>query len=227
MPFVRTYVVVVHRVVDAVDTYAAHAAALARTRSMPAAFNGDEAGRKTSGDAPDTFEAAGKATARESGTLTLSNEVALHGSVAFAAAGPHAPAVTAVVDGAVVQRHAVHPAVGATASEQQQPPRHEPVVQSNGDAHASPGLTVRHAPLNGAQAEQPSSADELEQQMPPRQAADAHAALLKQVEPGDAAAAPAVVIDEERMHVEMDDAPRKAVVKFVGHAVGVVELTGQ
>jgi hypothetical protein len=81
--------------------------------------------------------------------------------------------------------------------------------------------------LDGAQAEQPSSADEFEQQKPPRHAAEAHAALLKQVEPGEAEAAPAIVIDEERTHVEMDDAPAITVAKVAGQAVGAVELDGQ
>jgi len=154
----------------------------------------------------------------------------LHGSVAFAAAGGagavHAPAVAAV-DALTAQRHAVHPAVCAAASEQQQPPAHEPVAQSKGDAHASPGLTVRHAPLDGAQDEQPRSADEFEQQKPPRHVPDSHAVSLKQGEPGETAAAPAVVIDEVRTHVEMDDAPAMVVAKVAGHALGAVELDGQ
>jgi hypothetical protein len=114
VPLARTYVAVVHCVADAAAAYAAHAAALATITSTAAELSGDEAGRKTSGDASVTFAVAGKAMTRESGTLALNVVVALQGSVVFAAAGGagavHAPAVAAV-DAFVAQRHAVHPAL--------------------------------------------------------------------------------------------------------------------
>ena len=195
---------------------AAHADALATTISTPNVFNGDAAGRKTSGaEAVETFAEAGKATTRERAMDAFTEVALVHERVALVsnedfAGAMHDPAVDAV-DAFAVHWHAVQPAVCAAASEQQHPPRHASVTQSDGDAHSSPRLTVRHAPVCEEQVEQPRRTDELEQQKPPRQAEEEHAELLKQGAPGDAAAEPVLVIDEERTHVEIDDAPANVV----------------
>ena len=136
--------------------------------STPYVFRGDAAGRKTSGERLVTFAEVGKEISRESATFVVSEDDALQGSVTLAVAMRavelHAPAVIAVVDGDDRHLHDVHPAVWMAEEEQQQPPKQRFVPQSNGDVHASPGFTVRQAPLAGAQAEQPRSAEELEQQ---------------------------------------------------------------
>ncbi len=69
-----------------------------------------------------------------------------------------------VVPGALKQRQAVQPAVCTADEEQQHPPRQRLVPQSNDDEQESPGFCVRHAPLKGEQEEQPTIADEFEQQ---------------------------------------------------------------
>ena len=164
-----------------VATKAAHADALATMMSMPTVFNGDSAGRKTRGaEDVDTFAEAGKATTRERATDAFTEVALVHERVVLVsdedfAGAMHEPAVD-VADAFAVHWHAVQPAVCAAAREQQQPPRHAPVPQSKGEAHASPGLTVRHAPVCEEHVEQPRRADELEQQKPPRQADEAHAA---------------------------------------------------
>ncbi len=169
---------------------AAHADALATTISTPNVFNGDAAGRKTSGaEAVDTFAEAGKATTRERATDAFTEVALVHERVALVsgedfAGAMHDPAVDAV-DAFAVHWHAVQPAVCAAASEQQHPPRHASVTQSDGDAHASPRLTVRHAPVCREHVEQPSSADELEQQKPPRQAEEAQAESEVHAVPGE------------------------------------------
>ncbi len=83
---------------------------------------------------------------------------------------------------------------------QQQPPRHRLVTQSKEEVQVSPGLTVRHAPFEDAHDEQPRAAEELEQQLPPRHAAEAQVELTAQEEPGEEREALA-------MHVESDVAP--------------------
>lgn len=148
---------------------AAHAEGDATMMSTPYVLRGDAAGRKTSGeDVLVTFTVDGKEISRESATFVLSEEDALQGSVTLAVAMGavelHVPAVIAVVDGEERHLQDVHPAVWTAEEEQQQPPKQRFVPQSKGDAHVSPGFTVRHAPLAGAHAEQPRSAEELEQQ---------------------------------------------------------------
>ena len=131
---------------------AAHADGLATIMSTPNVFSGDAAGRKTSGaEDVDTFAAAGKATTRESATDAFTDVALVHGSAAVTTAADlvgavHAPAVRAV-DAFVAHWHAVQPAVCAAAREQQQPPRHVSVPQSDGDAHFSPGEYMRQEPL--------------------------------------------------------------------------------
>ena len=132
----------------------------------------------------------------------------------------HAPA-TAPVDAADAQRHAVQPDICAATELQQQPPRHAPVEQSYGDAHESPELTVRHAPVVGLQEEQPRRADEFEQQKPPRQDRDEHAEFEAHDEPG------ADDVTARTLHADTEPPPAKAVVVPAGHGVGSSEPAGQ
>ena len=162
----------VHLAEPRADEYAAHALALATMMSTPYVLRGDDAGRKTSGAVPDTLAVAGKEIIRERETVELTDTELLHERDTFDGAAKEIdeydaeqePAVTGAESDAARQRHDVQPAVCAAAWEQQHPPRHAPEEQSKGEPQVSPGFTVRHAPFVGAQAEQPRTADELEQQ---------------------------------------------------------------
>ena len=59
----------------------------------------------------------------------------------------HLPAIDAVVPFTLRHRQAEQLTVINADAEQQQPPRQAPDAQSKGEEHASPGLTVRHAPV--------------------------------------------------------------------------------
>lgn len=123
------------------------------------------------GDASVTFVDDGKEITREMETVEFKETVPLQESVEFTTGDVsddddevHSPTLDAVVPAATRQRHEAQPKVDAADAEQQQPDLHAPEEQSYGDAHASPGFTVRHAPVVGAHKEQPRSADEFEQQ---------------------------------------------------------------
>lgn len=167
---------------------AAHADALATMMSRPNVFSGDAAGRKTSGvDDVDTFAEGGKATTRERATDALTEVALVHGSVVSVSVedfvgAVHEPGEYAD-DTFVAHWQVVQPTICAASEEQQQPPRHLPVPQSLGEAQASPGLTVAHAPMANVHAEHPKRTDEEEQQKLPRQADDAHDELDEQNEP--------------------------------------------
>ena len=89
---------------------------------------------------------------------------------------------------------------------------------------------MRHAPFEGAQEEQPRSADEFEQQKPPRQAREAHVSLVEQAEPAravDDTKAARGVADVSRPHAEEDAAPENIDGDDGGQAIGDFEPNGQ
>ncbi len=137
--------------------YAAQALSLATIISTPKVFTGAVAGIKTNGVIPLTLAEGGKLIIRESATVefcvldemsqgtdaivsVVVEGIAIEDEV-------HLPAVDAVVPFTLRQRQAEQPTVINADAEQQQPPRQAPDAQSKGEEHASPGLTVRHAPV--------------------------------------------------------------------------------
>jgi hypothetical protein len=130
---------------------------------------------------------------RDSSTAPLAEAVALQGSVRLGGgAGGGAvevqdPALAAVVPASPQHLQDAQP--GATSAEeaQQQPPRHKLVPQSMLDPQASPGYRDTHAPLPAAQPLQPSCTAKGEQQTPPLQEPDAHAASALHAVPAAAA----------------------------------------
>ena len=187
-----TYVrAAVHFAAGATAAYAAHADAVAITKSSPPSLSGDVVGRNTSGAASFTLAPAGNEITRERDTVAFTEvsppqgRVAATGAVPLAAAAAaHAPAVDALVPPAAQQRHAVQPTVRAAAAEQQQPPRHSLVPQSAAEAQGSPGLNRAQEPVPGWQDTQPAAFAAALQQKPLRQEPEAQEALDTHAAPG-------------------------------------------
>ena len=181
-----------HCAAPAVCEKAAHAAAVAMTMSWPAKLSGEEAGRNTSGAAPLTLSAAGKAMAPDSASealplLALAPHVsddAVRGSCGGCTR--HCPALAAVVFALAQHWHAEQPLVSMAAPEQQQPPKHALVPQSALLPQASPGESKRHAPVPEPQAKQPARAAVAEQHAPPRHSPEAQEVLSAQASPAGA-----------------------------------------
>ena len=165
-----------HDLAAALALKAAQAFALATTMSTLNVLIGATAEMNTSGVIPLVLAAEGKVMTRERSTVEFNVPQGTDDSFSFKLKEDleHEPAVNAVVPLTPRHRHDEQPGVSSAEAEQQQPPRHTFVAQSNGDAQVSPGENVRHEPLCIEQVEQLRSADEGEQQNPPRQAPDVH-----------------------------------------------------
>ena len=180
----------VHFAAGGTAAYAAHADAVAITRSSPPSFSGDVAGRNTRGATSFTLVPAGKDITRERDTVAFTElsppqgRVAATGAVPFAAAkAVHAPAVVALVPPIDQQRHAVQPTVCVATSAQQHRPRHKLVPQSAAEAQGSPGLNRAQEPVPGWHDKQPAAVAAALQQKPPRQEPEAQEALDTQAAP--------------------------------------------
>jgi len=138
---------------------AAQAEGEATMMSTPLALRGDAAGRNTSGEAPVTLAAAGKAITRDSATLAFNTVEALQGSVVLAMMAEvvvlQTPAVAAVVEGEDQHVQEAQPPVFSAEEAQQQPPRHWLVPQSALEAQGSPGELSTQVPAPKWHAEQP------------------------------------------------------------------------
>ncbi len=177
-----------------------------------------------------TFENEGKEMTRESVlTLVFTDIEELHGNRVMSVTEDvaiHAPAVDGVV--ALKQLHAVQPAVVAAGTEQQQPPAQTPEEQSKETEQVSPGFIVKQEPVFAAHDKQPRAAEELEQQKPPMQAAEAQVEFEVHKEPGEEREVTVVrVVPEEPVQVESAAAPAYMVPVLAGHARGAEEPGGQ